>query len=390
MFKTNPAQNLAFDLNGDGRTDYLAGAVDQYSVFLQSANGAFQSRSLSAPTTDAGWAIEGSADFDGDKKMDDLLWRNGATGQVFFELWEGDQIVQSAYSSVQTMNYSPYLADFDGDGKTEVMWHSPELGKVEVWFMEGAQIGKSLPLPNVASSWQPKLADFNNDGKTDLFWQDVMSGELRVWLLDGDRLIGNETITLPGNTGFLELYDFTGDGRTDIFDRNRLTGETRLWVWGEDGLRPNPTPVALPFAKPDGAFIFGDFNGDKRVDSIFRTPGVEASLWLTQADGVVTTEALTRLNSFIIDQINDFNRDGKADLLLENVTNNQAQLWLLDGSIINQVIDLGVRFSDALPDISVPSIEPILPPPTPGIVMAPPELIMTMPESVPVIESVEM
>jgi hypothetical protein len=380
MFNTNPAQNLAFDLNGDGRTDYLAGAVDQYRVFLQSANGTFQSRSLATPTTEPGWAIEGGADFDGDKKMDDLLWRNGATGQVIFELWEGDQIVQSAYSSIQTMNYAPYLGDFNGDGKTEVMWHSAELGKVEVWFMAGAQIETSLPLPNVASSWQPKLADFNNDGKTDLFWRDVMTGELRVWLLDGDQLIGNETITLPGSTGFLELYDFSGDGRTDIFDRNRLTGETRLWVWGEDGLRPNPTPVILPFAKPDGSFVFGDFNGDQRVDSVFRTPGAEAAFWLTQIDGSVTTEKLTGLNSFIIDQITDFDRDGKVDLLLENVTNNQSQLWLMNGVKINQVLDFGVRLNAPLLDISVPSIEPIVPPVTPGIVMAPPEMIMTMPE----------
>jgi FG-GAP-like repeat len=351
MLNHNSARPLALDLNSDGRTDYLMGTLDRVDAFLQSASGGFTSRSLSTPTPDAGWAIAGTGNFDQDQFKDDILWRNNVTDMTVVAIGQGDQPAQLAYSAQQRRNYSPDLADFNGDGITDILWHDSQSGQLEMWFMAGDLVVKSLP--DVASSWVPTLADFNQDGKADLFWQDSATGEITVWLLDGDRLINSTKVELPGNAGNLELYDFTGDGRTDIFDRNRLTGANRLWVWGEDGLAPNPAPVLLPSSRPDGSFIFADFNGDGRTDSLFRAPGQSAATWLFQANGTVVTADLPGLNDLIVNQVNDFDGDGKVDLLLTNDRADKAQLWLLDGAIVRQVRDFNAP-------IGVPATPPLI------------------------------
>ncbi len=345
MLNPNASQSIglahSFDLNSDGRVDYLSGFGDRLNVSLQQADGGFKSRSLTPPTADPGWALVGTADFDGDRVRDDLFWRNSTTGQTTVALGQGEQSPLLAYAATQSRDYTANIADFNGDGRADILWHNPSQGKVEMWFMGGDRVVQALP--DVPTTWVPNLVNFNQDGKTDLFWQDNATGEFTTWLLDGAQLLGSQKVQLPGNAGNLEFYDFNGDGRTDIFDRNRLTGMNRLWLWGEDGLQPNPQPVMLPFSQPDGSFIFADFNGDGRTDTLFRSPGGVATTWMLQADNTVTIAGVPGLKDFAISQVLDLNGDGKTDLLLENQRQNQAQLWSFDGASWRSVRDFTVN-----------------------------------------------
>jgi FG-GAP-like repeat len=293
--RPNP-QARQFDLNSDGRTDYLSMTMGQANVFEQTTTGTFRSSALDSPSSNPGWTVQGTGDFDGDGKADDLFWRNGISNQTAFSLGNAEKLPTTALASNLDADWSTQLGDFNGDRKTDVLVHSATQGKVEIWFMDGDRIAQSLPLPNVISTWTPRVGDFNGDGKTDLFWQDSASAEKRIWLLDGDRLIGDEAVKLPGNAGNLELRDFNSDGRTDILDRNRLFGSNRLWLWGERGLEP-ATPIDLPFSQPDGSFQYGDFNGDGRVDILAQSPGQGASIWQISTNGEVDVKPF--LDTFI-------------------------------------------------------------------------------------------
>jgi FG-GAP-like repeat len=270
--------------------------MGQANVFEQTTTGTFRSSALDSPSSNPGWTVQGTGDFDGDGKADDLFWRNGISNQTAFSLGNAEKLPTTALASNLDADWSTQLGDFNGDRKTDVLVHSATQGKVEIWFMDGDRIAQSLPLPNVISTWTPRVGDFNGDGKTDLFWQDSASAEKRIWLLDGDRLIGDEAVKLPGNAGNLELRDFNSDGRTDILDRNRLFGSNRLWLWGELGLEP-ATPIDLPFSQPDGSFQYGDFNGDGRVDILAQSPGQGASIWQISTNGEVDVKPF--LDTFI-------------------------------------------------------------------------------------------
>jgi FG-GAP-like repeat len=352
MLKPNPAQALPFDLNGDRLTDFYESTGDRNTVFLQTASGAFQSRSLAAPSgsssVDTSWIVQGSGAFDsnragdGDRVGDDLLWRNFESGQVAISFGQGAAAEKVELLDNQSLNYFPKLADFNGDQITDILWSNPVSGETEIWLINANPLEdnaalstaiRKVGLPIAPSlTANPELGDFNGDGQADILWQDRSTGQLNLWLLKEGNLSESNEVTLAGSVGNLTLADFNGDGRTDIFDRVRSRGSNRLWLWGADGLSPESAPIALPNSRPDGALSFGDLNGDGRTDILLQSPIGPVTTWLLQADGQIEVGEITGIGSRYIQQVKDWNGDGKVDLLLNSFSADAPQLWFLDGA----------------------------------------------------------
>jgi hypothetical protein len=136
------------------------------------------------------------------------------------------------------MGYTPYIGDFNGDGKADVLWDYKFSGSDMrsggyryLWLGKGD--GTFTINSNVASAdgglmgYEPSIADFNGDGKADVLWDykfsgsDMRSGGYRyLWLGKGDA-----TFTINSNAAGVDvaymgyepsIADFDGDGKSDV------------------------------------------------------------------------------------------------------------------------------------------------------------------------------
>jgi hypothetical protein len=172
------------------------------------------------------------------------------------------------------MGHMPYFADFNGDGKTDIFWdkidgNGRSLGQRQLWMGKGD--GTFTSVTNLAgqdgmlSGYRAYMADFNGDGLTDVLWVQETGGTpggngygsngisgwtggARVlWIGKGDgtfAIVSNfagQDGTVVGYTAV--LGDFTGDGKADILWDSRTGTDTRSTgsrvLWLSDGTAPD-------------------------------------------------------------------------------------------------------------------------------------------------------
>lgn len=193
----------------------------------------------------------------------------------------------------------------------------------------GNQLNKNLKgvLSGMDLGVDPLTGDFNGDGRTDFLYK--YADTAGVWhnsvsLSDGnDFLTPKDWLTNQGQGTEYYLGDFNGDGKTDL-----------LFAWWQGTNYRNS--VAL--AKTDGRgfenavdwlsnqgqgtkYILGDFNGDGKIDLLFRW--WEGSIYhnavaLAKPTGngfEYSTDWLRNQGQGTTYYSGDFNGDGKADLL---------------------------------------------------------------------------
>ncbi len=250
--------------------------------------------------------------------------------------------------------------DFNGDGRGDILWHNASTGETQVWFMSGAsRIGRATITDGtrpilIGAPWNiVGSRDFNGDRKSDVLWYNSATGETQLWFMDGHRLAGRGTILGENGSAvfigppwsIVGTNDMNGDGRSDIIWHNSSTGETQVWfmnghrligratVLGENG---SPALVGSPFR------IAGtnDMNGDGRPDIVWHNSATgETQLWFMNGHRLTGRATVFGENGnpafvgspFRIVGTNDFNQDGRADILWHNSSTGEAQIWFMKG-----------------------------------------------------------
>ncbi len=259
----------------------------------------------------------------------------------------------------------PFLVsnDFNGDGRADILWHNASTGESQIWYMNGSsRVGRATIVDGARATligppWSiVGSRDFDGDGTTDLLWHNSSTNETQIWFMNGFKIQGRATVLgqdgRPALVGLpwsiVGTNDMNGDKKTDIIWHNSTTNETQFWfmnghrltgratVLGENG---SPFFVGLPWS------IVGtnDFNGDGKTDLVWHNSSTgETKVWFMSGSRISSQVTVVDENArpiliglpWSIVGTNDFNEDGKADLLWHNGSTGETQMWLMDGRSI--------------------------------------------------------
>ncbi|MBI4754218.1 MAG: VCBS repeat-containing protein [Betaproteobacteria bacterium] len=221
------------------------------------------------------------ADFNGDG-IPDILWDPkdgvGRSTHIARELWvgngDGSFAVRANPGGANGIHvgFKPYIADFNGDGRSDILWnYEDEYGRPApaapgavtrvIWwgnadgtFSLKFGIGSaSAPETDNLIPSAPLIADFNGDGRADILWDPKdaygrstanANGKKReLWLGNGDGSFVKSD-TLGWADGLYAVYvpiavDFNGDGKADLlwdyrYPDGRSAGLRSLWRANDD------------------------------------------------------------------------------------------------------------------------------------------------------------
>ncbi|HTC07116.1 MAG TPA: FG-GAP-like repeat-containing protein [Xanthobacteraceae bacterium] len=299
-----------------------------------------------------------------------FTWQNGTTTPTV--------INNVAGANTQLKNSRPYLADFNGTGRTAILWDdggdpnlpwsSGEATRV-LWSFTGTggtvTGGTVVPSSNFAgqdfnfAGYVPIVGDFNRDGRADIWWYGLQpvgfgnayepeaAGPTSVSLSNSNgTYTSGAGPTLPVDQSdayrFLAAGDLNGDGRSDLIWIHQVTSTesaiVREWLVNSDGSVTTSLNEAGTVAGSNGlgpgswlsALGAADFNGDGFTDLLWTSNGTLTyggsgadGLWLSKGNGTVTPVPVNDSTHIIgftpvtgqTPYFGDFNGDGKTDIL---------------------------------------------------------------------------
>jgi hypothetical protein len=194
--------------------------------------------------------------------------------------------------------------------------------------------------------------DFGGDGRSDVLWRNSLTGENYLFPMHGTAILpgeGHVRTVADQDWQVVGTGDFNGDGRVDILWRNFNTGENYLYLMhgttieGEGYLRT----VADQNWQVAGV---GDFDGDGNADILWRNAGSGENYIYFMNGTVIMGEGYVRTvadEDWQVVGVGDFDGDGKADILWRHRTSGENYSYLMNGVVIagegylRTVADLG-------------------------------------------------
>ena len=240
------------DWNGDQKADILwhhQGNGDLYTWYLNgtvTASGSYLTPSRFADTQ---WQIRGISDFNLDGK-NDILWHHQGNGDLYVWFMGGTGgVVVGGGGYLNPSRFADTrwqirgISDFNGDGQKDILWHHQADGRLYVWFMNGLTVTSGSYLTPAAftdTQWVIRgVADFNGDGKSDILWHHQGNGSLYVWFLGGTNGVVTQTGSYLTPAAFadtqwkiVEVADFNSDGKNDLLWHHQGTGALYVWFLG--------------------------------------------------------------------------------------------------------------------------------------------------------------
>ena len=264
----------------------------------------------------------------------------------------GAESVDDTLSSIERLKFlSPtHVSDVDNNGKGDQITQETTTGNLTINQQLVGTINVSGVLLGGAVWKAVGTGQFDPDADrtSDILLQNSSTGDLEV-LTD---LAGTPTVTAlsaqPGSANWKAVAtgDFNGDAASDILLQNSVTGATEIMFLNTnagDGFLVLPdapgtvaatTSVTGPAAGTAWkAIATGDFNADGKSDIVWQNS-------TTKQVQVYLMDGATRLNTPVSQAASgltaigtgDFNGDGNSDILFQNAS-GQAVIWFMNGAV---------------------------------------------------------
>jgi hypothetical protein len=250
----------------------------------------------------------------------------------------------------QSYGDAPRMADYNGDGRSDLLCHDVTNGTKWADYADGAGRFGGSDWSRAANWCNHDAArlftgDFNGDGRDDILCHDVANGTKWVDYADGSgQFLGTDWSRAANwcnhETARLFVGDFNGDGRDDMLCHDVANGTK--WVDYADGAGQflgTDWSRAANWCNHDTAELhIGDFNGDGRDDMLCHDVA-NGTKWIDYADGsgqFLGTDWSRAANwcnhSAARLHIGDINGDGRDDMLCHDVANGTKWIDYADGS----------------------------------------------------------
>ena len=293
------AGRLTNDYDGDGRSDIHWRNVSTGRNDIWLLNGTSVKSYLTVYNEpNQAWAIVGAGDFNNDGQGDQL-WRNTSSGAVYVQLMQnGTTLATSRFApTVADSNWQIVaIADFDGNGTSDLYWRNSSTGRNDMWLMNGGSPSTLATVynePNAA--WKIRGAgDFNGDGRADLFWRNDTTGRNYIQMMNGLVEAAGSAYTVDVADQAWQvaaIADFDADGRDDLYWRNSSTGRNDLWLMNGAVIKSSATV----YNEPNQSWQIvnsGDYNGDGFADLLWRNSSSgDNYVMLMQNTGILPASA---------------------------------------------------------------------------------------------------
>jgi len=270
-------------------------------------------------------------DLDGDGHLDILLVK-GRHWPIADRVLLGDGAggIRKAYnlSNIADRSYAGGLADFDGDGSSDVAVSNDDPDKKLVYLNDrkgNFTIGSEFGRPEW-STRNLSIADINGDGFPDIILAnrgDVGRTSNDICLNNGKGQFGADCISFaPYPATTIATADFNKDGFVDLIVPHRDSGQSYIYIGSQD--HSYTDNYRIPFGPADATIrvaAAADFNGDNLPDIVtvdeykgvhlyFGQKDQSFSAGLSLADAKVVPYALT---------IADLNNDNKPDIIVGHI-----------------------------------------------------------------------
>jgi len=346
----SPSEVMAVDLNGDDNPDLVVTnhALSTVRVLMGNGDGTFDS-----PVTidDGVKSVATVAGYFNNDLFIDLAVADRENSQVRIMLGDGTGtgFTTTTYDtgSAGSVVTSVAIGDFNEDSNIDLVFvgECDQFGNFNtgnVTMVLGNGDGTFQAAQDVATGLQfpfaVKTADFNDDGFDDLVYNLIKADEaaIVVQLGNGNGTFGAaDTIAMPAPPIDLAVADIDGDGELDLIATDYQPEVGAALVFRGNGDGTFQAPIRIPTAAYAFSVATGYFNGDDSLDIV--TTHVDnnlsvllnGTLLLADNRNISATATIT-INVGESDAHNDFNGDGRSDLLWQHTSGTFSE-WQSSG-----------------------------------------------------------